>query len=42
MTAFCHVDNAYNKINNEHIDLDKHARQVNQSKKKTRYVRQKI
>jgi len=34
MSAFCHVDDAYNRINNDDVDLDKMARQVNEQKKR--------
>lgn len=34
MSAFCHVDDAYNQIKNDDIDLDKLAREVNEQKKR--------
>jgi hypothetical protein len=34
MSAFCHVDDAYNLINKEDVDLDKLAREVNDQKKR--------
>jgi len=33
MSAFCHVDDAYNQINHNDVDLDKLAREINEQKK---------